>query len=355
MSEKEIKTNEPLNKLLAALVDNKSINTEKRTADFVITTDGVDRDGDIMDPMGMDTTHYEKNPTVLTFHNYNSFPVGKVINIKKTKKNVRATVEFVPAGVLPEADISWKLVELGFLKTVSIGFLPNYDTIERPENMKRNGQRVYRIIRNYELMELSLVPVPSNRDALAIKEAAKDGKLSEKDMDFLKSSDFLNKKTDADEKTVDTDEKATEYAGVSESVDRTATDENDVKVTNSSGDVNVSAEADTKDGAAKIIEKYVEIKDYNAEIAELKSQIAELKAQIDEIVTPKAQGETDATDEETKMIEGEDDFFKALLDGDNADGNNILDNLVSEVSGSTTKDHTEDQIDDNDNLLDRLV
>ena len=104
MSDKEIKTNEPLNKLLAALVDAKSIDSGSRTADFVITTDGVDRDGDIMDPMGMDTTHYEKNPTVLTFHNYNSFPVGKVINIKKTKKNVRATVEFVPAGVLPEAE-----------------------------------------------------------------------------------------------------------------------------------------------------------------------------------------------------------------------------------------------------------
>ena len=325
MSDKEIKTNEPLNKLLAALVDTKSIDSGSRTADFVITTDGVDRDGDIMDPMGMDTTHYEKNPTVLTFHNYNSFPVGKVISIKKTKKNVRATVEFVPAGVLPEADISWKLVELGFLKTVSIGFLPNYDTIERPENMKRDGQVVYRIIRDYELMELSLVPVPSNRDALAIKEAAKDGKLSEKDMDFLKSADFSDKKTDADEKAVEAE---------------TATVDADEK----SADI---VEAD---------ETVVDAKDYDAQIAELKAQIAELKAQVAEIVEPKAQVDEACTiDEETKMLEGEDDIFKALLDGKDATGNNILDDLTSVEDSGSTKGHTEDQIDDDDDLFGQLI
>lgn len=274
------KKNEPLNKLFAALVNEKSIDSKQRTADFVITTDGVDRDGDIMDPMGMNTEHYEKNPTVLLFHNYHSFPVGKVIKIKKTKKNVVATIEFVPENVLPEADTSWKLVELGFLKTVSIGFLPNYDTIERPSNMKKDGQEVYRIIKDYELMELSLVPVPSNRDAVAIKEAVKAGKLSKEVMSFLNGADA---------------------------------------------------------------------KETVSEVAELKAKIDELEAQI----------------EETKMLEGEDDFFKALLseektsgsiiddlvDGKDATGNDILDDLI-EDSGSAG--HTESQI-DNDDLLGNLI
>ncbi|ELY2011108.1 hypothetical protein SL057_002165 [Flavobacterium psychrophilum] len=60
-------------------------------------------------------------------------------------------------------------VERGFIKGASMGILPNWDAMERV------GDKL--ILKEWELVEASIVPVPSNRNSIAIYSV--DGKIME--------------------------------------------------------------------------------------------------------------------------------------------------------------------------------
>lgn len=129
-----------------------------RLIDFTITTGGVDRDNDTVDPAGWDLKNYQANPVVLFAHDYAALPVGKALSVTMGGDKLSATVEFPVKGMYPFADTVYDMVKAGFLNATSVGFKPSEYTI----NEDRHGLD----FKAQELLEFSIVPIPSNPQAL---------------------------------------------------------------------------------------------------------------------------------------------------------------------------------------------
>lgn len=150
---------------------------EENIVVFEASNGGVDRHGDIVMPEGGDFTNYRKNPVFLYVHNNYAIPIGAGIKVKMENgangKTIVATMLF--QGVTEEAKTLLKLCKLGYLKAVSIGFKPKAGGVKFPteEERKTMGMGPYGVIFSaWELLEISLCPVPSNPAALA-REVAK--------------------------------------------------------------------------------------------------------------------------------------------------------------------------------------
>lgn len=123
---------------------------------FTISTAAVDRDGDTIDPRGWQLDNYRRSPVVLWAHDHTQPPIGKASNLWSDAKGLHATVEFPPTGIYPFADQVHDLVKTGFLSATSVGFIPKES---RPS---KTGQAITQA----ELLEFSIVSVPSNPQAL---------------------------------------------------------------------------------------------------------------------------------------------------------------------------------------------
>lgn len=131
----------------------------ERKMSFTISTAAVDRDGDTIDPKGWDLGPYQKNPVVLWAHDYSMPPVGKATNIQMTKDGLKADVEFLPMGMNPFADMIHDMCKGGFLNATSVGFAGK--DFEKSKDRERGYD-----FKAQELLEFSIVPVPSNPEAL---------------------------------------------------------------------------------------------------------------------------------------------------------------------------------------------
>jgi len=143
----------------------------RRSARFVMTSQAVDRYGDVVVTSGLSTTEFEKNPQAFLFHNSRSWSVGTWANIEKQLRGRPPRMEgdavLHPAGgPVPEIDQAAWMIEHGGLKAASIGFLPDWDQVELilDEEEKPTGGLQFN---GAELVECSLVGIPANPQALA--------------------------------------------------------------------------------------------------------------------------------------------------------------------------------------------
>ena len=135
-----------------------SIDKEKRTLQAVMSTSVMDRQGDIVEPLGLDFTNYMKNPVVLWAHDLLQPPIARV-SIVSTETGVPvASIQFADTVFAREI---FELYSDGFLNAWSVGFIPKqFSRIETEE--KYMGVHV----RTAEVVELSAVPVPANPEAV---------------------------------------------------------------------------------------------------------------------------------------------------------------------------------------------
>lgn len=130
---------------------------------FIASTPAPDRYGDTIDQNGWDTSSYEKNPVLLWAHSYSTPPVGKVLKLVKNADALRAdAVEFTPKEVHAFGAEVGAMVREGFLNTVSVGFLPK----SWEERYGETGNFLGYHFKEMELLEISVVPVPANPQAL---------------------------------------------------------------------------------------------------------------------------------------------------------------------------------------------
>jgi len=127
------------------------------TFEVIATTEGVDRDGEVIMVNGWDFANFMKNPVVLFGHDYWSFPIGAVTEVISEGGKVIAKGVFARTEEGQKARL---LYDDGILKTVSVGFIVK----------ERNGN----IITKAELLELSFVPVPSNPEARDMRKAVEE-------------------------------------------------------------------------------------------------------------------------------------------------------------------------------------
>ena len=133
--------------------------TRANGASFIISTDAIDRQGEIVDQEGWDFSNWMTNPVILDSHKYDSIDdiIGKGIGKPYRVDNGWAIdIQFADTN---KGQLAQKLVESGMLKTVSVGFR---SLSRKPENgvMKHTKQ---------ELLEVSLVAIPANPQAVRIK------------------------------------------------------------------------------------------------------------------------------------------------------------------------------------------
>lgn len=142
---------------------------ESRTVSFVFSDDSVDRYGDTIDQRGWVLDAFRANPMVLFGHNDKSAAnvVGRVLNLRVEGNRLIGDVEFASADVNPEADVVFRLVKGGFLNCVSVGFQPIEWSLSKDKG--RPGGVDFK---KQELLELSIVPVPANANALIQARAA---------------------------------------------------------------------------------------------------------------------------------------------------------------------------------------
>lgn len=149
--------------------------------DWIVSTEHIDRDGDIVRREGLSLEHY--TGVVLWLHNRDidqlKIPVAKTLRLKKTKidgkKALAADMQFAPEALWPAVDAVHQAVVDDLLNGASIGFLIDFDALipidgnGKPVDTERRNSwaevRGFDITRS-ELMEWSVVPIGSNRQSL---------------------------------------------------------------------------------------------------------------------------------------------------------------------------------------------
>jgi HK97 family phage prohead protease len=141
----------------------------ERSARFVMTSESVDRYKDIVVQSGMDIENFQRNPQGLLFHNSRSWPIGNWSDVTKVlsgrPKRTEGKLNFLPEGTDEDADRAARHVAAGSIKTVSIGFKPDWDEIEFILDDDEDWTGGFRYNKS-ELLECSLVPIPAQPDAL---------------------------------------------------------------------------------------------------------------------------------------------------------------------------------------------
>lgn len=138
-------------KFLKAIVTLKA---DKSGFDFLASTSAIDRQGDSIDQSGWELGNYKLNPVILWAHDYSQLPIGKAESIEVTDAGLKISTVFASEKANPKAEQVRQLLAEGFLNAVSVGFIPK----------ERNGN----VITRAELLEVSVVPVPANQEALQL-------------------------------------------------------------------------------------------------------------------------------------------------------------------------------------------
>ena len=142
----------------------RAVNTEERTIDIIASDFSLDSHNTRLDPEGWELDQFRKNPVILLGHNDRDFPVAEA-QVEMTRvedEELKIRIKFPPVGMYDQADISFNLYSIGLMRGISVGF----DPIEWEDVEDERGVRV-RIYRRQKLVEVSLVTIPSNDNALA--------------------------------------------------------------------------------------------------------------------------------------------------------------------------------------------
>lgn len=135
--------------------------TDTGSFEIVISTDNVDRHGEIVSQKGIDFANYMTNPVVLWGHNHNQIPVGVTDEIYT--RTVGTTTQTVAKGRFAPHEFAQtlrQLYDMKMLNTSSIGFIPK----------EYNGNTITKS----ELLEWSFVSIPANPYALALGKSGFD-------------------------------------------------------------------------------------------------------------------------------------------------------------------------------------
>jgi HK97 family phage prohead protease len=126
----------------------------------VIASDATpDRMGDVLEAKGCQLDDFRQNPVMLAQHDADK-PIGRWPSIEVKNGRLEALGEFAPEGVSELADEYCRLAKAGIIRAVSVGFIPiEYEP-------RRGGGYLFK---RWDLLELSLVSVPANPNALVIE------------------------------------------------------------------------------------------------------------------------------------------------------------------------------------------
>lgn len=153
-----------------------SIDDTNKRVTFTFSDNKVDRMGEIVDQKSWDFKNYLVNPLILWGHNPDEPEnvLGTARSLATEDDGSSSSVEMqFDTDINPKALLVFNQVKAGTLRTVSAGFI----------NHSEELQNDIPVLKDNELIEISVVPIPANPRAIAL--SLKEGTLSTKDARWL--------------------------------------------------------------------------------------------------------------------------------------------------------------------------
>lgn len=148
---------------------------ETRTVEFIISDESKDRHGTVLKSENWNLDNFNKNGIVGYQHNVHggdmcSGPnpddvIGKGYAYRENGKII-GRVTFEPADINPLAEKIFRKVLFGSLRATSVGFLPVGEGKWGEGDEARNGSNPTYYFAGQELLEFSIVNIPSNPNAV---------------------------------------------------------------------------------------------------------------------------------------------------------------------------------------------
>jgi len=144
----------------------KEFDEETKVLTFRGTTEDVDRSGDVIVADGGDFKNYSKNPLFLWAHDHAgmTLPIGKALDVTKIS-GVGADFKIQFDAKDPFAMEVYRKYKDGYLHAVSVGIIAH----KAERRLDAEGEPMWPPAYKYlewELLELSGVPIPANPNAL---------------------------------------------------------------------------------------------------------------------------------------------------------------------------------------------
>lgn len=150
----------------------------ERALRFTISTDTVDREQDRISIAGWDLANFRKNAVVLWGHDASRLPIGRAFDVRIEDAELKASVEFIPADT-PEggqfAESVFRLCRQGFICATSVGFRPIKWDYTSDKSRGADDWFPGIDFEEQELVELSIVTVPANPEALIEGDSGRPG------------------------------------------------------------------------------------------------------------------------------------------------------------------------------------
>jgi len=142
---------------------------EDGSIEFVMSDESRDASGDVIAIDGWNLDRFKTNPVALYGHSSSALPIGKWENVRIVGKQLHGRLRLAEEGTTPTVDGVRRLFRQGMLNACSVGFIPiDYEWMDAKDPWA--GTRY----KQQELLECSVVAVPANANAVAIRRALKD-------------------------------------------------------------------------------------------------------------------------------------------------------------------------------------
>ncbi len=145
-----------------------------RQIEFIISDESRDRHGTVIPLRAWDLKPYLKNPVVFYMHDGygDGFTgpnpdtlIGRAVRVWIAGSELRAVIEFEPAEINPLAEKVLQKILFGSLKAVSTGFIETERGSYGEGNKAKYGKEETYYFGKVELLEISIVNIPSNRNS----------------------------------------------------------------------------------------------------------------------------------------------------------------------------------------------
>lgn len=153
-----------------------SINEQDRSLRMIASTNTIDSYGDIVEQY-WDLSRYIKNPAVLWNHNmhrWSSSNSAELIPVGSSRKTevTGGRLEFEPvigtSDANPIAENVWQGLAQGLLRAASVGFRPGKVSRIVDDEGRTVAYKFGSPEKPNHLVEISIVPLPANQDAVAL-------------------------------------------------------------------------------------------------------------------------------------------------------------------------------------------
>jgi hypothetical protein len=159
-----------------------ALDEQTRQVKHVISTGTLDRGNRMVDPGGWRLARFRDNPVVLANHDYTlENVIGRAVNVSVEGSALVATTEFASQGA---GAVAFGLVQMGLVRAWSVGWVglrshqigevEGCPQCSAPEVQKKTKEKYFygRHFTQQELLEYSLVAIPSNPDCVLGLQAA---------------------------------------------------------------------------------------------------------------------------------------------------------------------------------------